>query len=186
MSLNFIKNYKMYNNESIDIDLSIWRNNLYTSVINKENWFQIYSKTYDVNWGKHQWLSSSIDPTWNNKIIINITPYRFILKDCIDKLIDEIKNNINNCIFISNEKEHYDHFSKNTGLNIEYYKPKNFEESVIIVNSCKIGYFGLSSMAVIANALHKKHYLMYSVKYNCDYNLNNMKDLIPHVLDIIV
>ena len=186
MSLNFIKNYKIYNNEVIDIDLSMWRNHLYISIINKENWFHIYSKTYDVNWGKHQWLTSEIDLVWNNKIIINITSYRFISQNCIAKLTEVIKNNINNCIFISNEKEYYDHFSKNTGLNIEYYKPKNFEETVIIINSCKIGYFGLSSMAVIANALHKNHYLMYSVKDNCDYNLNNMKDLIPHVLDIFV
>jgi hypothetical protein len=184
ISLNFIKNYKMYNGETIDIDLSIWRNNLHTSMINKENWFHIYSKVYDVNWGKHQWLTSQIDPTWNDKIIINITPYRFMSQSCIVKLIDAIKDKINDCIFISNEKEHYDHFSKNTGLNIEYYKPKNFEETVIIVNSCKIGYFGLSSMAVIANALHKNHYLI--CQNNVDYDLNNIKDIIPHVLDILV
>jgi hypothetical protein len=183
-SLNFIKNYKIYNNESIDIDLSIWRNDLYASNLKRENWFHIYSKVYDVNWAKHKWLSSSIDPTWNDKIIINITPYRFILQNCIFKLIDEIKNNINDCIFISNEKEYYDYFITNTGLNIEYYKPKNFEESVIIINSCKIGYFGLSSMAVIANALHKKHYLL--CQNNLDYIYNNMKDIIPHVLDIFI
>jgi hypothetical protein len=106
--------------------------------------------------------------------------------DYIAKLIDAIKDRINDCIFISNEKEHYDYFITNTGLNIEYYKPKNFEETVIIVNSCKIGYFGLSSMAVIANALHKNHYLMYIANNNFDNNLNNMKDVIPHVLDILV
>ena len=184
ISLNFIKNYKIYNNETIDIDLSTWRNHLHTAYLNKENWFHIYSKVYDVDWAKHKWLSSSIDPTWNDKIIINITPYRFILINSIFKLIDEIKDNINDCIFISNEKEHYDYFITNTGLNIEYYKPKNFEETVIIVNSCKIGYFGLSSMAVIANALHKNHYLM--CQKNTDYDLNNMKDIIPHVLDILV
>ena len=184
MSLNFIKNYKIYNNETIDIDLSAWRSYLNVAFLNKENWFHIYSKMYDINWGKHAWLISQIDPTWNNKIIINITPYRFMSGDCIFKLIDEIKDNINDCIFISNEKEHYDYFITNTGLNIEYYKPKNFEETVIIVNSCKIGYFGLSSMAVIANALHKNHYIMCYV--NGDYHLNNMKDIIPHILDIFV
>jgi len=184
ISLNFIKNYKMYDGETIDIDLSMWRNNIYAS--NKETWFHIYNKVYNVSWGKHQWLTSQIDPTWNDKIIINITPYRFMSQNCIVKLIDAIKDKINDCIFISNEKEYYDYFSKNTGLNIEYYKPKNFEEIVIIVNSCKIGYFGLSSMAVVANALHKNHYLMYTTKDCCDYDYNNMKDIIPHVLDILV
>lgn len=184
-SLNFIKNYKIYNNESIDINLSTWRNNIHTSYLNKENWVHIYSKTYDVTWGKHTWLTGSIDTNWNNKIIINVTPYRFISQNCVDKLTKIIDDNVNDCVFISNEKEHHDYFSQNTGLNIEYYKPKNFEEIVMIVNSCKIGYLGLSSMAVIANALHKNHYLMYFEK-NGDYDLNNMKDIIPHILDIIV
>jgi hypothetical protein len=184
MSLNFIKNYKIYNNEAIDVNLSMWRNYLNVAIPNKENWFHIYSKVYDINWGKHTWLKSQIDPTWNDKIIINITPYRFILQNCIVKLIDAIKDRINDCIFISNEKGHYDYFCKNTGLNIEYYKPQNFQETVTIINSCKIGYFGLSSMAVIANALHKSHYLI--CQNNIDYDLNNMKDIIPHVLDILV
>jgi hypothetical protein len=185
ISLDFIKKYKIYNSEAVDIDLSTWRKNIYTSIINKENWFHIYKNLYNVNWGYHKWLKSSIDPIWNNKIIINITPYRFISQNCIVKLTEIIKDNINECIFISNEKEHYDYFSQNIGLNIEYYKPKKFEETVIIVNSCKIGYFGLSSMAVIANALHKNHYIMCETN-NIDYYYNNLKDIIPHVLDIFI
>ena len=162
MSLNFIKNYKIYNNEITDIDLSTWRNQIHVSSINKENWYHIYNKIYDVNWGKHPWLNSSKDPIWNNKIIINITPYRFISQNCIVKLTEIIKDNFNDCIFVSNEIEHYDYFSKNINLNVEYYKPKSFEETILIINSCKIGYFGLSSIAVIANALHKNHYLVYN------------------------
>jgi hypothetical protein len=187
MSLDFIKKYKIYNSEAVDIDLSAWRNGnvLHTSIMNKENWFHIYNKAYNVNWGCHKWLKSSTEPIWNNKIIINVTPYRFISQNCLVKLNEKIKDNINDCIFISNEKEHYDYFLKNTGLSIEYYKPKNFEETLIIVNSCKIGYFGLSSMAVIANALHKNHYIMCEIN-NSDYNYNNLKDIIPHVLDIFI
>ena len=181
MSLNFIKNYKIYNNEITDIDLSTWRNQIHVSSINKENWYHIYN----VNWGKHPWLNSSKDPIWNNKIIINITPYRFISQNCIVKLTEIIKDNFNDCIFVSNEIEHYDYFSKNINLNVEYYKPKSFEETILIINSCKIGYFGLSSIAVIANALHKNHYLVYN-NMGFDYDVNNMKDLMPHILDIIV
>ena len=183
-SLNFIKNYKIYNNEEIDIDLSSWRSLILINfVLIKVNWVNIYKKNYNVNWGFHKWLTSSIDPIWKNKIIINTTPYRFISQNCIAKLSEEIKDNINDCIFISNEKDYYDYFIKNTGLNIEYYKPENFEETILIINSCKIGYFGLSSIAVIANALHKNHYIMCNSN-NIDYNLNNMKDIMPHVLDI--
>jgi hypothetical protein len=39
-------------------------------------------------------------------------------------------------------------------------------------------------MAVIANALHKNHYMM--GLNNMDYQLNNLKTICPHVLDILV
>ena len=183
ISQNFIEKYEIYNNENIDVNLSSWRNNIDGSL--KYNWFQIYQNNYNIEWAKHKWLSSLIDNKWKNKIIINITPYRFLSYDALNKLYNIINIRLNDCIFISNEKEHYDFFCNNTNLKIDYYKPNNFDETLIIINSCDICFLGFSSIAVIANALHKPHYL---IGYNSgiDYNYNNLKNIIPHVLDIFI
>ena len=105
-------------------------------------------------------------------------------ENAINKLKEKINNNLNDYVFVSHEIEHYKYFCEKTELNIEYYNPKNFEEVVMIINSCKFGFFGFSSMAVIANALHKEHYFIGIL--NGDYILNNLKNQIPYVLDNLV
>jgi hypothetical protein len=179
-SQNYIKTYKIYNNESIDINLSSWREKLVLS-----HWGDIYKLSYDVSWGSHKWLNINfIDDRWSNKILINITPFRFLSKNAFLKMQNHIALQLSDCIFISNEIDYYDFFCNNTGLKIDYYQPKNFVETVAIINSCKLGYFGFSSMAVIANSLHKPHYLIGIA--NNDFILNNMKIYMPHVIDILV
>ena len=175
----FIKNYNIYNNEIVDFDLSSWRTNLVL-----DNWYNIYKKNYNVDWGKHKWFTCKYDPKWSNKIIINITPYRFLSSNALLNLSKIIKIELDNCIFISNEKEHYDHFFKEMNLNITYYQPSNFDEVVTIINSCKIAYLEFSSMAVIANSLHKNHIII--GKDGGDYILNNLKGIIPHVVDVLI
>jgi FkbM family methyltransferase len=175
----FIKDYKIYNNEIVDFDLSSWRSNFVL-----DNWYNIYKKKYNVDWGKHKWLTGDYDPKWSNKIIINITPYRFLSSNALLKLSKIIKIELDNCIFISNEKEHYDHFSKEMNLNITYYQPSNFDEVVTIINSCKMAYLGFSGNAVISNSLHKNHTII--GKDGGDYILNNLKGIIPHVIDVLI
>ena len=178
-NLTFIKDYKIYNNEKYDIHLSKWRNNLIL-----DNWFNIYNKHYNVSWGKQQWLKGNYDNKWSNKILINVTHYRFMTEKVISILKEIILNNINDVVFISNEKEHYDYFSQQLNINIEYYKPTCFGEVVTIVNSCKIAYLGMSSMQVVANSLHKNHFIIAN-NLNGDIVLNNIKSIMPHVIDIL-
>lgn len=178
-NLNYIKDYKIYDNESYDIHLSEWRENFVLS-----NWYYIYNNKYCVNWANHKWLTGLVENKWSNKIVINVTRHRFLSQSSFSKMFDKIKDNLCNCIFISNEKEDYDFFCNNTNLNIEFYKPINFEEVVTIVNSCKMCYLGFSSMAVIANALHKQHIMIGNE--GTDFELNNIKCIIPHVLDIFI
>jgi hypothetical protein len=181
----FIKGYQIYNNEPIDINLNSWRLNLLSKYIPKNNnWFDIYSTEFDISWGKNKWLSSPIDPTWNNKIIINITPYRFMSPNAINQLKEKLNDFMPNCIFVANEKEHYDYFTEKTKINIEYYKPQNFTEIVTIINSCKVAFLGFSSASVIANALHKENYIIGT--NGTDYMLNNLKGNKSFILDIFV
>ena len=184
-SQHYIKDYKIYNNERVDIDLSVWRNSIdYT-----KNWFYIYSNAYNIIWGNHMWIKPiiSIYSYWENKIVINCTSYRFFSEKALNKLIVMITPNINDCIFISNEREHYDFFCSkiNAKINtkIDYYKPTNLSETITIINSAKECYLGISSMAVIANALHKKHYIFGNI-HSGDCSFNNLKNDIKHVVDI--
>lgn len=183
-SQKYIKTYKIYNNEPVDIDLSTWRQKLGHISNSKYNWYDTYKYMYNVNWGSHQWLSCENSAKWNDKIIINITPYRFMSMQATTLLFEKIKNQLENCVFISNEKEHYDYFLNATNFNIEFYKPQNFEEIITIINSCKVGFFGYSSAAVIANSLHKPHYIIGIDGF--EFNLNNLKSNMPHILDILI
>ena len=183
-SQKYIKTYKIYNNEPVDIDLSTWRQHVNHIFKLKYNWYDTYNYIYNVNWGSHQWLSCENSTKWNDKIIINITPYRFMSLQATTLLFEKIKNQLENCVFISNEKEHYDYFLNRTNCNIEFYKPQNFEEIITIINSCKIGFFGFSSAAVIANSLHKPHYII--GMDGTEFNLNNLKSNMPHILDLLI
>lgn len=178
-NLNYIKDYKIHNNEPYDINLSQWRINFRVHL-----WSVIYNVNYNVSWGKHQWLNAKVDNKWVNKILINVTPYRFLTNQAINLLKTILINNINDVVFISNEKEYYDYFSQKLNINIEYYTPTDFDDVVTIVNSCKMAYLGLSSMQVIANALHKKHIIIGTP--GDDIQMNNLIGIIPHILDILV
>jgi FkbM family methyltransferase len=179
--LIYIKEYKIFNNQNIDIKLSNWRN--YHCF--EDNLHQILYTNYKINWAKHQWLYSNIDSKWTNKILINISPYRTFTYNSLSLFLKAVQPILSDCVFVSNEKEWYDDFVIKTGLNIDFYQTTSFEETLTIVNSSKMGYFGYSSMAVIANALHKKHILLSNGIF-LDYKLNNLKGVIPHILDIFI
>lgn len=185
ISVPYIADYKIYNNDSVDIDLSGWRSYIATANQQKQNWYKLYKNFYKIEWGKHQWLYGKIINDWSDKILINHTPYRDLSENAIIQLSIMIKNDLHNCVFISNEESHYNYFVQKSGLNIPHYKPQNFEETVNIINSSKLGFYGFSSMAVVANALHKNHYII--GKYSGDdCNLNTLTGDIPHVLGMLL
>lgn len=186
MSQKYIKNYKIYKDENVEINLSDWRNNIsyLKQKYNNVNWYDIYNYQYKIEWGKQKWLNSDIDSKWNNKIIINNPFYRHLSVNAIIKIKQQIIDVLDSCVFISNDIEDHKYFCNIIGCNIEYYKPKNFNETVVIINSCEYGIFGFSSYAVIANGLHKSHYL--AGTYDVHYEYNNLKNNMSHILDIFV
>jgi FkbM family methyltransferase len=189
-SQKFIDTYKIYddNDEEFNyINLSDWRTNVNNYVKLNYNWIDIYSNCYNISWGSRKWLNLNFEENtyWKNKIIINITPQRFISENATNKIKNIINDRLNNCIFISNERDSYEFFCNKTNLQIIYYKSNSFEETINIINSCELCFLGFSSMAVIANSLHKPHYLLASEFNNYEYILNNMKNNFNHVLDIL-
>jgi hypothetical protein len=158
---DYIQEFKIYNNEKYDINLSEWRYFLHNKYL-----CDCFKNVYDVEWGKHQWLNN-IDKLneWSDKIIINTTDYRFPSKELFEplKYID-----LTNYIYVSIFKEQYEFFTATTGLNVKYYCPTSLLELCIIINSCKKLIGSLSAPLSIATGLHK----------NCVYGIdkNNIFD----------
>jgi hypothetical protein len=145
----------------------------------------MYHGVFGVEWAAHRWVTPptavELPLDFSDKILINTTPYRFPSESAIAQLKDAIEPELHNCVFLSNEEEHYLHFVQQTGLPVTYCKPRNFSELVHIIETSKARYFGFSSSAVISNALHKPHMLLGT---NCafDCTLNSMEGIVPHVL----
>ena len=131
-------------------------------------------------------MNSDSSPHWENKIIINTSYYLHYSNITIQKLKNIINENNEDCVFISYDEKSYQHFVNITNCKITHYEPFNFNELLIILNSCKFFYGGFSGISVIANALHKPHILLGSTADYGRYMLNNIKTIIPHVLDIYV
>lgn len=189
-SQKFIDEYYIYKESNINstyINLSGWRNEIEKYLYLNYNFYNIYNEFYKISsWGSKPWLRIKLNDNinWKNKIIINIQSYRFASNNAINKMKNVIGDRLNDCVFITNEIYNYEYFCNSTNINIEFYKVNNFKETIDIINSCDICFLGFSSIAVIANALHKPHYLI-GINDN-DFNLNNMKSNFNHILDIFV
>jgi hypothetical protein len=145
---NYIKDYKIYYNESYNINLTLWRKNpnLY-----KVNWYNLYKETYQVEWGKHSWLDAPIDEKWKDIILVNTTDYRWAFN--IDFMLLN-KQYPDKLIFIAADNIQYNHFIKTTSLKIPLYKFNDFQDLCIAIKSCKLFVGSLSAPLAIAHALN--------------------------------
>jgi hypothetical protein len=146
----YIKEFKIYSGEIFDVNLNLWRK---SNKLLKENLYQVYKSTYNIDWGKDKWLNVRYDEKWEDKTVVNTTAFRF--PDNVD--FHELYNKYSDkMIFVSDQKSEYSFFIEKTGINIEYYNPSSFEELSVIINSCQLFIGSLSSPLTIAFALHKK------------------------------
>ena len=129
---DYIHQYKIYNGEPYEINLSSWRCNRY---LYHNNWYIIFSDEYTVEWGKHRWLDVPIDNKWANKILVNETSYRFSNID-YQKLYDIYGDKLVFIAFKETNYCDYETFVQNTGLNIEYYDPTSMYDLVVAIQSC--------------------------------------------------
>ena len=157
----YIQEFKIYNGESYDYNLSEWRN--YNG--NHSNLIYVFKVLYNIEWGKHKWLSNiPKKPEWENKIIINTVHYRF--PDI--EFFDSLKNiDLSNYIFVSCFKNEYHEFINKTNILIDYYSPSSLFELCIILNSCKQVIGSLSAVLSISTALYT----------DCGYGLNKYIDM---------
>jgi FkbM family methyltransferase len=172
-SQRYIKTYKIHANEQIDINLNDWRLN---PLLFRQNFCNTYSQTYNIEWGKHQWITVPlINYALKDKILINVSISRF---KNIDYNQFKTKYGEENLIFICFDKNQYTNFINKTNLNIKCMHVKNFNELCIAINSCKL-FIGCQSMPLaLTNALFHDSIILLDLANNKN-NPNDI-DLVLH------
>jgi hypothetical protein len=149
----YIHEYKIYNGEPYDINLSSWRNN---DLLYKTNWYNLFKAEYNVEWGTHPWLYTSvINPEFTQTILFNCVMTRFPENIDFTRLFNEYGKD--NVIFITENINEYREFIDKTGIEIQVYVASSIEDFIIAVNSCKLFIATQSSPLTYAYGLHKKN-----------------------------
>jgi hypothetical protein len=141
----------MQPNQKIDVDLNSWRD--YFVLNSREKYNELYSRIYHINWGVTKWLFINKEIKFSNRILINTTALRYPYDIDFKSLYDEYGNLL---LYIAHNKSEYEYFQSKTGLDIEYYAPRDFSELCIIINSCKLFIGSYSAPLAIAAALDVK------------------------------
>jgi len=172
---DYIYDFKLYNGEMFDINLSSWRNN---SLLFRCNFCNLYSSEYNIEWGKNKWIDIPYDTKWKNIVLITSVPNRLNEFD-YNMYISKFPNF--KFIFISIEKSHYDLFVKNINVvNVDYFCPLNLLETAIAINSCEFFMGPTSGLLCIAYAMHKK-----SVTIESPNHMDNLLHSKMHFLNTI-
>jgi len=146
---NYIKMYKIFNNEPYDINLSIWRNgNISTT------WNKIFLNTYNIPWGINKWINVPYNDIWKDTILINTTSYRPAYNIDFVKICKDYGKSVK---FINLNDAETELFKSMVGAdNANFYSPADLYELCIAINSCKLFIGNLSSPLAFAYAMHKK------------------------------
>jgi hypothetical protein len=134
LSQEYIEEYRIYNGEKYDINLSSWRDTVF---IKEQNWIELFRNVFNINFGTTKWINNiSINSEFQNKIIIGYSLQRdnthINLTDFLNKY-DKSKLH-----FICLDENEYLSFKNKTGLNIPYTFCKNLMELFISINSCEL------------------------------------------------
>lgn len=148
----YIIDFKIYNNEIYDVNLSSWRD-----IYSPGNFHNIYSSTFGIDWGKTPWIICEKDEKWKNVILINTVTYR---PSDFNQLTNfyNIKTLYPNhkLVFISNRMCDYEIFKKIISIDCEYFCPKDLYETFVAINSCYLFIGSPSAYLSIGFTLHKK------------------------------
>ena len=150
MSQPYIQDYKLFNRDPVNINLSEWRLNPQLYV---QNWYHTFSQTYRVEWGKHKWLTSEYDEKWADKVVISVVSYRFPVNIDFQLLKTQYPNEL---VFIASDRADHVFFENATNIAIPYHEVSSFTELTTIINSCKLFVGALSGHLTIAHAIHKQ------------------------------
>lgn len=145
----YIQDYKIWNNEPFDINLSEWRSR--PDIFDNNHWSQTFKHFYQIDWGKRKWINTEIDKKWKNAVFVYTIEYRDTININFSKIYSLYGNDV---IFITNNESDYIFFKNKYGIDVPLYIPTTFIETCIAINSCKLFVGALSGLLTIAHACH--------------------------------
>ena len=152
ISQEYIEDFKIYNGEQYDINLSTWRDTVFN---NNYNWIELYRTTFNINFGITKWIDSiSINPELQDKILINFSLQRENTHINIHELLN--KYDSSKLCFICLNEDEYNNFRDKTLTNIPFIYCKDILELCISINSCELFIGNFSAPLCVALAQHKK------------------------------
>jgi FkbM family methyltransferase len=147
--LPYIESLHVHNGEKFHYNLSSWRSqpNIYTY-----SWRDIFYFSYDVAWGRHAWLTTTVNEDFKDVTLISTTPARWNNINWTN-LFDEIAGPF---MFLNINENDFEHFCKETKLNIPSIKCNSFSEIAIAIQSCKMLIATLSMPLALADGMKKR------------------------------
>lgn len=173
----YIEDYKIYNNENHDVNLSAWRT---CGLVHTTSWTNIFKHTYNIDWGKNRWLYVDTDDKYKDTVFISCSFTRSFPNIDYNILFSPYEKD--KVIFLTQNMDEYTNFNKLTGYELNVLVVKSLEEMVIAINSCKLFIGSLSSPLTIAHSLHKDTIVLLrppSVDY-ATIHMKNISDVLPN------
>ena len=149
----YIEDFKIYNGEKYDINLSSWRDICFYK---NYNWIELFRDIFDIEFGHTRWINTIPNSNSNleTTILISFSLQRknenINLKDYLSKY------DISRLCFICLDINEYTSFKAITNMDIPYIYCSNLKELIISINSCELFIGNFSAPLTIAIALHKK------------------------------
>lgn len=172
ISQNYIQDFKIWNSEFYEINLSSWY--LRRDLLFKNSWHNIFKNEYKINWGVHKWIKTKIEKEYNDKIVVTYKESS-LTNLLINTLLQFPKEKL---LLIGYSENDYIEFKKVCKLDIKFIKCKTIEDMAIIINNCHTFIGGLSSPLTLAQATHINTIAL--LGYGGDNNHNLLNDILPN------
>jgi ADP-heptose:LPS heptosyltransferase len=162
----YIQDYQIYNGQYYEVLLSDWR---LDSIVDNalQHWrdptydqattYHIFKNKFNIEWGLHPWIKiDKINPEFTNKIIVccSLEKHRIDFSINYKGLFE--KYGEDNVVFVTQNKQEYDHFVSFSKTNPKLYTPDTLEDFAIAINSAEAFIGNLSMPLTLAFAMHKK------------------------------
>lgn len=148
----YIHSYHVHKGEQYDINLSSWREHVFS---NNLNWYDLFYKHFSVPFGLSKWLENiPRDETLQNTIIVSHSLHRYNDKIDVKSLLNSYKSH--KLLFVSLDENEYISFKSTYHMEeLPHINCASIMELLIKINSCYLFIGNFSAPFTIAIALHK-------------------------------
>jgi hypothetical protein len=148
----YIEDYKIYNGERYDINLSSWRDIVFTK---NYNWIELFKEKFNISFGSIKWINNiPINNNIQTKILVSFSLQRQNKNINLKQYLS--RYDISKLCFICLDINEYVSFKEKTNIDIPFIHYTNLMDLLISINSCELFIGNFSAPLTMAIALHKK------------------------------